>query len=163
MENTRYLFKNTSYRCRETEFDHEEVISDNSTSFNDEEFLRFFRMTREQARNLVTLLQEISRFKEIDTRERHLLFQSLVFLYRVGQEGKTGSDSKVSRFFKIGKGTIRKYVRNVMRSLLELKDQFLCWPEREERAEISSRILVEFGFPNCVGSWDNGWDPYFLR
>jgi len=41
-----------------------------------------------------------------------------------------------------------------MRSLLELKDQFLCWPEREERAEISSRILVEFGFLNCVGIMD---------
>jgi len=126
----------------------------NSTSFNDEEFLRAFRMNREQARNLVLLLQETSHFKDIGTKERPLLFQLLVFLYRVGQKGKAGSDSKVNQFFKIGKGTVRRYVRNVMRSLLELKDQFLCWPEREERAEISSRILVEFGFPNCVGIMD---------
>ena len=126
----------------------------NSTSFNDEEFLRAFRMNREQARNLVLLLQETSHFKDIGTKERPLLFQLLVFLYRVGQEGKAGSDSKVNQFFKIGKGAVRRYVRNVMRSLLELKDQFLCWPEREERAEISSRILVEFGFPNCVGIMD---------
>ena len=114
----------------------------NSTSFNDEEFLRAFRMNREQARNLVLLLQETSHFKDIGTKERPLLFQLLVFLYRVGQKGKAGSDSKVNQFFKIGKGTVRRYVRNVMRSLLELKDHFLCWPEREERAEISSRILV---------------------
>jgi len=104
MESTRYLFRNTSYRCRETvEFDHEDAIIDNSTSFNDEEFLSAFRVNREQARNLVLLLQETSHFKDIGKRERPLLFQLLVFLDRVGQEGKSGSDSKVNHFVKIGK------------------------------------------------------------
>ena len=98
MESTRYLFRSASHRGRETvEFDHKDAIIDNSTSFNDEEFLSAFRINREEARNLVLLLQETSHFEDIGTRERPLLFQLLVFLYRVGQEGKAELDSKVNQ------------------------------------------------------------------
>jgi len=56
-------------------FDHVDAIIDNSTSFNDEEFLRAFKVNREQARNLVLLLQETSNFNDIRTMVRPLLFQ----------------------------------------------------------------------------------------
>ena len=66
LESTRYFFRPVHYRRSDSmEFDYEEAISETSASFNDEEFLRTFRVNKEQAGNLAMLLRETQQFQGI--------------------------------------------------------------------------------------------------
>jgi len=85
LESSRYFFQLVRYRRSESvEFDYEEAMSETSGSFNDEEFLRTFRVNKEQAGNLAMLLRETQQFEGIRTTQRPVIFQLLVFLYIVG-------------------------------------------------------------------------------
>ena len=47
MIHSRYLYRRSKYRRQRKEFDVEDTLSDNSVHYNDEEFLRTFRITRD--------------------------------------------------------------------------------------------------------------------
>ena len=71
-------------------------------------------------------------------------FQLLVFLFRIGKEGSGGGSLEVSSFFGIGKGTIKK-VRRYVRSLHEIKDEVVYWPDINQRLDMRKRLMA-YGF-----------------
>ena len=41
-----------------------------------------------------------------------------------------------------------------MKALVSMREEYIRWPDKEERKEIAARIESEFVFPNCVGMMD---------
>ncbi|KAJ3743621.1 hypothetical protein DFH05DRAFT_1233896 [Lentinula detonsa] len=54
----------------------------------------------------------------------------------------------------IGYGTVILYCRRVIRAFRELRGQFAAWLNDTEQQESIDSILMNVGFPNCVGSCD---------
>lgn len=161
VQNQRYLHPRY-YRERDN-FDWEDCLSEQSYRFNDEEFLFHFRCTRDQFNHLHSLIKTHHIFpqplqpdepKPRGRVARPSHCQLLVFLFRVGRIGTGASDIAISSFFSIGKGTVQHYVENCIEAIVDLKEEFLKWPDQHERMKISTRLGLQFGFRRCVGIID---------
>ena len=153
MKQRRFLFRSKKYRKRSI-FDFDDVLKDSSNEYNATEFLYMFRLRRESFFSLLDLIKEDpvflqSRYK----KSRPASHQLLVFLYRIGREGVGASLSALSTFFKLGKGTLRKYILNSLKAILKLKDSVIYWPNEEEKEKMKLR-LAAYGFHNCIGIID---------
>ena len=153
MQSSRFLFRSKKYRKR-TIFDFEDALSAESNEYNDDEFLFLFRIRRASFFNLLDMIKDDPIFnKKKYKKARPSSHQLLVFLYRIGREGVAASLSALSAFFKLGKGTLRTYILNVLKAIIKHKQDVIYWPSAEERKELSDR-LTAYGFPNCVGIID---------
>ena len=155
MIRSRYMFRKTTYRKNRKKFDIDDALSFNSLNYNDEEFLSYFRISRE---SFFLLLDQIKTQKAFvqnpkKKKQRSVAFQLLVYLYRVGQEGVGGGCGPVGGFFGIAKGSIKNYVRRCVLALLQMKDDVVYWPDKRERKEMRNRLSVK-GFRHCVGIID---------
>jgi hypothetical protein len=121
---------------------------EHTQQLSDTQFLLLFRMQRESFDLLQDLLKDHLVFCRRTGPAGNLLrqqypvqLQIMVFLYfkRIG-----------ARFF-ISQGAGRLFVTRVTTAVLSLKDELIKWPDAEERNRISSEILLQYGFPNCVG------------
>jgi hypothetical protein len=93
-------------------------------------------------------------FKYIKFKKQHpIAFQLLVYLFRVGKEGTVGGALSVSSHFGIGKGSVKNYVRRCIQTLLEIKDDVVCWPSTSDHDAMKSR-LAAYSFCHCVGIID---------
>ena len=111
MTSTRYLFRKSYYRTNRKKFDLEDALSNSSVNYNDEEFLKSFRITRNSFFLLLEVMKEKRVFKRVSKKKkaRPIAYQILVFLYRIGKDGDGGSCGDISQHFGICKGTIKNY------------------------------------------------------
>ena len=79
-------------------------------------------MSRDSFRVIVEILKNHSNFKNKTKKQRPVEHQLLVFLYRVGKKGSSGSSKNVSQHFGIGYGTVNLYVKRITEALIEMKD-----------------------------------------
>ena len=153
MSNQHFLFRNKRYRKRSV-FDFDDVLKDDCHDFNESEFLYMFRLRRESFFHLLNLIKDDPIFnKSKFKKSRPASHQLLVFMYRIGREGVGGSLSALSTFFKLGKGTLRKYIMNSLQAILKLKDSVIYWPNEDEKHGMKTR-LAAYGFHNCIGIID---------
>ena len=54
----------------------------------------------------------------------------------------------------MGYGTAAVYRRRVTKALLHLAEEYITWPDAEERQQISKEIKSKYDFPHCVGLAD---------
>ena len=121
MKSQRYFFCSNKYRKRKV-FDFHNYISENSTEYNNTEFLYMFCLQRESFLKLVDLIKDDTIFESRPFKQaRPVQHQLLVFLHRIGCEGVAASLNVMSTFFKIGKGSIRNYILNWIKAILKLK------------------------------------------
>ena len=155
MMNSRYLFRPAKNRAKRSKFDLEDALSYDSKMYNDEEFLFNFRITRDSFFLFLDEMKDKNAFKVSSNKghQRPISFQLLVFLYRIGNEGTNGGSQCVSSYFCIGKGSVKNYVRRVVRALSEIKDEVIYWPNELERKDMRKR-LGAYGFRHCVGIID---------
>ena len=155
MKKTRYLYRSPTYRKDRKEFDLEDVMSHDSATYNDEEFLNLFRIKRDSFHLLLDEMKTKKAFvvKRKSAHQRPVAFQLLVFLYRVGMEGTSGGSSLIASFFGIGKGSVNNYVRRTVSALHEIIDDVVYWPNKKERKELRKRFAA-YGFRHCVGIID---------
>ena len=136
MENSCYLFHSTNYRVNRNKFDLEDALSYTSTNFNNEEFICPFCLSRDSF-FLITWRDEKKKSYCSDfqkkQQQRPIAYQLLVFLYRVGKEGCNGGSLQVTSFFGIGKGLVNNYIRRVVKTLLEIKNETVSWPMQKWR------------------------------
>ena len=154
LSSKRYMTRRT-YRTRTSRLPWNEYLNANSTQLNDAEFLRLFRMSRQ---SFVLLQQELERTSVFNRRHRYrkprpCFQQLLVFLYRVGRYGSSGSCHEVALFFGIGNGTVRNYVRNVVYALKEIEHDVVRWPNQQEKEDMKVRLATT-GFRHCIGVAD---------
>ena len=161
----RYLFRNKQYRG--TAFDvyrldapMESIHLDSRPLIPhlvESEFLRKYRMSREQFDSLMGLIVNHPVFNQggkattpgpkQDPRK-----QVLTLLHFLGQESATAALSRSTHF--LGYGTHYKYCNRAVEAILSLRDKVVFWPDCDERRVISNRMNIKFDFPNCVGIGD---------
>lgn len=155
VQTKRYFNGRGKYRKRNY-YDWNDALSWRSTRYNDEEFLRVFRVRRESFYRILDMIKEHPVFANFPGKrkkapvEHHLL----VFLYRVGRQADSGGDDAVADYFGLGKGSAKLYCRRVIKALRSLKKKYLAWPDEQARSEMKQRIKVQYGFQNCVGIID---------
>lgn len=138
-------------------FDFEGTISGENSAYNSDEFLALFRVTRPGFECILNHIKNTNVFKSDEARGRKMRpvsHQLLVFLYRIGRSGADGGPIPVSRFFKIGQGTVSLYVDRVSSALNSYENLHTMWPSCEEREAIKRRVKIMYGFQNCVGILD---------
>jgi hypothetical protein len=151
----RYIYRESKYRDFPPKFDLEATLRIENPRYTDEEFLCYFRMSRESFFLLLDEIKDTNAFKQISNarKQRPVAYQLLVYLYRVGREGTGGGCLQVCGFFGISKGSVTNYVRRCVNALLELKEEIVFWPNEKERIKMRNRLALR-GFRHCVGIID---------
>ena len=124
----------------------------------DDEFLQKYRCTRESFGQILRLIEDHPVFGRDTTRRGRKQappsHQLMVFLKFVGTEGSGASNANQRHTFHIGYGTSEKYRKRVTQALLSLRDEYVFWPNAEERRKIAREIHTTYQFPHCVGIGD---------
>ncbi|KNF01695.1 hypothetical protein PSTG_05122 [Puccinia striiformis f. sp. tritici PST-78] len=88
--------------------------------------------------------------------------QLALTLERLGSNGNGASVGRFSRNLQVGRGTVIKVSRRVIKALVSLGRTYIRWPDAQRRAEISE-VLRKEGFEGCVGFVDGTTIPLFQR
>ncbi|EFP79524.2 uncharacterized protein PGTG_05845 [Puccinia graminis f. sp. tritici CRL 75-36-700-3] len=83
-------------------------------------------------------------------------------LKRLGSNGNGASVGQFSRNLGVGRGTVVKASRRVIRAINNLSEKYLTWPDKVRRKEISDVMKCE-GFKGCVGFVDGTTIPLYQR
>jgi hypothetical protein len=126
---------------------------------NDEEFLQKFRMLRKSFGIILNMIKDHPIFESKTKKMVPPEHQLMVFLKYIGTEGSGSSNANQMNTFGVGYGTTAFYKRRVTTALLSLRDQYVRWPNAEERREISKSIQKEYDFPHYVGIADGTLTP----
>ncbi|KAI9237429.1 MAG: hypothetical protein BYD32DRAFT_487292 [Podila humilis] len=128
----------------ETKFEH--LTSDESKST--------FRTTRQGVSAPVGLLQGHSVFQNKSTcNQLDPAWQIAVTLARFGGGGNGSSIMSKQVLTGLATGTINKYTERVITALMSVKHEWIQWPDKLRRQEISDVLSLE-GFPGCIGFVD---------
>jgi DDE superfamily endonuclease len=120
----------------------------------DNEFLQKYRVSRKSFECILAKIKDDPIFESKTKRMTPAAHQLMVFLKYVGTEGAGANNSNQRNTFGVGYGSALKYRRRVTAALCSLKDQYIYWPDVEERKEMSRQIQRDFDFPHCVGVAD---------
>jgi DDE superfamily endonuclease len=164
---SRYLFRRSKYRKGNLEVRYKEDLetenkeasdsSDESVQpwLNDDEFIQKYRMSRESFDRLLDMIKDHPVFHTGKKKKQvPVSFQLMTFLRYVGSEGTGGSNSCQRQTFGIGYGTACLYRDRVTEAIRSFSEQFLNWPDEDERESIAFEILKEYGIPHCVAIAD---------
>lgn len=94
--------------------------------------------------------------------QQPVCWQLAVGLTRLGENGNGASVGQLHRYFGIDIGSVVAYTRRVLVALKDVRMQWLEWPSRSRRREISAVMAAE-GFPGCVGFVDGTTLPLSQR
>jgi hypothetical protein len=88
--------------------------------------------------------------------------QLALTLERLGSNGNGASVGRFSRNLSVGRGTVVKASRRVIRAINDLSKKYLVWPDSDRRKEISNVMKFE-GFEGCIGFVDGTSIPLYQR
>ena len=116
---------------------------------NDDDFLCKYRVTRDQLDRVTNLLSEDTVFArpERGYPKMPVKHQIMIWLHFVGHEAQ--SNSTQFETFKNLKGMCKKAHNRSVKALNNIRDDYICWPDPEERTNIAARIEKVFHKPNC--------------
>lgn len=175
LHRTRYFDRGDTYRSHqraqhrfEDDLDDAVDLADQIPWLNDDEFLRKYRMTRMAFNDLLNEIKDDPVFHNTDVdkrgrQQRPVSYQLMTTLKALGSEGTASSNPNLRDVFSMGRGTSLFYVRRVVQALRNLKEEYVKWPNREERKVIARRIEDKCGLPNCVGIIDGTLFPLAFR
>jgi DDE superfamily endonuclease len=144
---------------QEQQFDDTSISSHNLPWLNDEEFLHKFRMSRASFQILLSKIRDHPVFESKTKTMAPPEHQLMVFLKYIGTEGAGASNANQRQMFGVGYGTAALYRRRVTTAILSLREQYITWPDVDERKQISKKIQEMYDFPHCVGIADGTLTP----
>ena len=121
---------------------------------NDVEFLEKYRTSRAGLDHLTELLKDAPVFKE-GKRGRKMMpikYQIMIWLHFFGHEGMTNRGQRDA--LHTCTGLCKKARERVITTFNHIRDDWIYWPDKDERIKISKRIEEEYFLPNCVGLMD---------
>ena len=132
------------------------VILRDTDRYNDGYFLRHFRVERDTFWSIETMLSDLNAFRTVPTMRARapVSLQLMTFLKYVGTEGTDGSYAKIGDLLGISPGSVNNYMKRTTKGLMEIRHDIIKWPDAEERCQISNRMVVKYGFKDCVGATD---------
>jgi hypothetical protein len=125
--------------------------------YNEEEFLKLFRVPHKCFDALIRLLKHHAEFSKRGLKQRKhfsVELHLLVVLNYFGSEGNAGSTLSIKQGLGIAKGCVMNYLRRGVDAVLSLFPDTVFWPDEEELNQISRRIRDQHHFPKCVGFID---------
>ncbi|OAV86398.1 hypothetical protein PTTG_29931 [Puccinia triticina 1-1 BBBD Race 1] len=129
----------------------------------DEDFKQAVRTTQS---GFVWLLEKIYAnpiFQSNSPRQQlPIPHQLALTLERLGSNGNGASVGRFARNLCVGRGTVVKITRRVVRAINDLSGSHLIWPDANRRREISDVMKAE-GFKGCVGFVDGTTIPLYQR
>lgn len=157
IKNTRY-FENRVHRkssIEEAVFEDDlRVCEDGSHWLNDAEFKRKYRVSREVLDKITAAIEHNDVFKK-GKRGPHQMpvkHQLMTLLQFLGKEGESNASQR--SVFKTSYGRNEKNRKRVVKALSSIRNDYICWPDENERKAIAARIEKEFFLPNCIGMMD---------
>lgn len=87
-------------------------------------------------------------------KQRPVAYQLMAWLKYVGTEGSGASNLNQGNTFGIGSETADVYRKRVLAAMRNLSQQYIYWPNEEERRKIGLEIHKQYGFPHCVAITD---------
>ena len=136
--------------------------------FNDKEFLRTHRMGRETFKKLCNEIADHPNFtsgkKSDKQKKEHVREHLLHFLNFIGTFGDGSSNEHSRAKYEKGSGTCENYRNRIMDAIIDnMKDKCYCWPDTDERKDISHQIFQKYEFPNCLGFIDGTLFPLYFK
>ena len=120
----------------------------------EDEFLQKYRTSRAGVHHLVELLKDAPVFKpgKRGTKMMPVTYQVMIWLHFFGHEGMS---LKMQReVLHTCNGILQNARDRVTEAFNHIRDDWIYWPNAEERKTISKRIENEYFLPNCVGLMD---------
>ena len=152
---SRYVAKRTTRKSAFDIFDDDLRENEDGTHWmNESDFKHKYRMTREALDEITKKIQDSDQFKKgkRGPRQREVKHQLMVLLDFLGQESQSNRTQRST--FKIGSGSAEKCRDRVVKALVSMRDQYIKWPDTEERKAIAEIMERLYGFPHCVGIMD---------
>jgi hypothetical protein len=143
-----------------------EDLNEDNPWLNEAEFKDKYRMTRSSFWLIVGLIKDHPVFQRggRGRKQAPVEHQLMTFLCFVGTEGNGMSDRRARGVFRLGKGTVTVYKDRVVKAINAcMFEEYVTWPDEEERRDIAERIRAEFGLPNCIGVADGTLLPLAFR
>ncbi|KAF9099580.1 hypothetical protein BGX29_007040 [Mortierella sp. GBA35] len=112
-------------------------LTERFPSLTADEFRSMFRTTRAGFSALLDKIQDHPVFSNNSTcPQAHPSLQLAVALARLGVNGTGASVSKMQALFGIGTGTTTVYTNRVIEALMDMRKDWVAWPNTERRMEI---------------------------
>ena len=114
---------------------------------SDDEFLCKYRVTRDQLDNITTIIADDPIFARPQRGfpQMPVKHQLMIWLHFVGHEGQSNSTQREAFF--VSRGMCEKARNRVVIAMNRIRNDFVHWPDAEERKEIAKRIEKEFTYP----------------
>ncbi|KAL9183012.1 hypothetical protein ACHAXT_004799 [Thalassiosira profunda] len=151
----RYVAKRTCRKSQLKIFENDlHVEPDGMQWMNARDFKKKYRMSRDTLDIITEMIEGHDVFKrgKAGPSQLPVKHQLMVFLEFVGGEGKSNDTQRST--FQISGGVCEKSRKRVVKALVSMRDQYIVWPDEQERKEIAARLEKAFTFPHCVGLMD---------
>ena len=113
------------------------------------------RMDWESFNALVPILEQSPHFhNDSACPQTPVAIQALVAVNRLGKYGNAASHIDVAASFAISEGSAFNFTRRVVNALYDLRQDYIRWPDQEERKRESRSNDRRQGFKGCVGKVD---------
>ena len=121
---------------------------------SDEDFLRKYRTSREGLEYLTNLLKDAPVFKagKRGKKQMPVKYQIMIWLHFFGHEGMTRPMQRET--LHTCTGLCKLACDRVTKAFNYIRNEWIYWPDVEERKVIARRIETEYFLPNCVGLMD---------
>jgi hypothetical protein len=139
MEDCCYLFREPKYRNDIRLINKSNLMPRwkqilNGTIYNDEEFLKFFRVPRVMFLNFARLFKDHPSFSTTIKQRRHFshkLHLLVAFKY-FGSQGNAASAFHVKDGLDLGKGSVLNYLDRAVAAILSFQSKSIFWPSPAE-------------------------------
>jgi hypothetical protein len=165
VENTRYIAER---KCRKSKLENifEDDLresEDGSHWMNNMDFKRKYRCSRESLDKITDKIKGHDVFKpgKRGPKQMPVKYQLMTLLHFLGNEAE--SNSKQRDTFKISSGSTEEYRNRVVTALNSLRNEYITWPDADERKAIAKRIEKKYFLPNSAGIMDGTLLPLGLE
>jgi len=125
---------------------------------NNWEFQKKYRVSQEAFEFILRLIKDHPIFKPLSgkstRKQAPVEHQLMVFLKYIGTEGTGANNPGQRSTFGIGEGTAELYCNCIVEALCSFRDEYIRWPDEEEREVIAKRMLCGYGWPHVVAIAD---------
>ena len=130
----RYLYRGPYRSLDRADFETEFQL------MHDDQFITQFRMSRESFNRVSERLVRTEVFKQFDgPRSPRFWIVLACVLYRFGHYGNGSSVAEVAQKLRVSEGTVYNWTIVVVAAVLEVKDEYIKYPDAAARAAIAAK------------------------
>ena len=131
----------------------EDLDPNSSYCISARKFKNKYRCTRESLDKITAKIENHPIFmNQRGPKQAPVKHQLMTFLHYMGHEGQTNDQQK--DVFRIGSGTCEDHRRRAIKAIRSLKEEYVYWPDEEEREKLAEVYRIKYNCPNGIGHGD---------